>query len=76
MFVLMLFAAAAAESAPAPANPDNVVRCVRENITGTVAQSRRVCHTVGEWRRIRRDSADEARRVVMPEGRPNVSPGG
>lgn len=75
MLALVALAAAAAQPAPA-VDPDSVVRCVRESVTGTLSTSRRVCHTVGEWRKIRRDSNDEARRVVMPEGRPDNSGGG
>lgn len=63
MFALMLFAAAAADAAPAPANPDNVVRCVRENITGSLMSTRRVCHTEREWKQIRADANDEAQRM-------------
>ena len=61
MLALLLTLAAAAPEAAV--DPDNVVRCVRETITGSVAQTRRVCHTVGEWRRIRNDANDEAYRL-------------
>lgn len=77
MFALLAFAAAAAADPATPAvDPDSVVRCVRESVTGSLTTSRRVCHTVGEWRRIRRDANDEARRVIMPEGRPDNTGGG
>lgn len=63
MFSMILaFAAATAASGDA----DAVVRCVREPITGSLSRTRRVCHTVGEWRKIRTDANDEARRTVQP----------
>ena len=61
-----LMALAAATPVAATDNPDAVVRCVREEITGSLVSTRRVCHTVGEWRRIRNDSNDEARRNIQP----------
>jgi hypothetical protein len=60
--------ATATSSAPAVSNSDsdNAVRCVREDVTGSLARTRKVCHTVGEWRRISAASNDEVRRIVQP----------
>ena len=69
MFAILLLAA----TAPAPlVDPDTVVRCVREDVTGSISTTRRVCHTVGEWRRIRSDANDEANRIFRDsQARPN-----
>lgn len=69
MLTIAIVTALSAATPAAAANDDNVVRCKRETITGTLAQTRRICHTVAEWRRINRDSGDEAARVIMPQGR-------
>lgn len=61
-----IIAMAAATPVVATDDPDSVVRCVRESITGSLSTTRRVCHTVGEWRRIRSDANDEARRNAVP----------
>lgn len=55
-------------------DPENVVRCVRETVTGSLSRTRRVCHTVGEWRTINRDASREADRVIMPNGVPTNGP--
>lgn len=62
----LFIALATATPVVASSDPDAVVRCVRESITGSLSTSRRVCHTVGEWRRVRRDANDEARRNIQP----------
>jgi hypothetical protein len=67
MLSLLLIAAAATSTV----NPDNVVRCVREEITGSLARVQRVCHTVREWRDIHDRANDEARRIIRP-GDPNA----
>lgn len=61
-----LIALAAASPVAATNGPDSVVRCVRENVTGSLSTTRRVCHTVGEWRKIRNDANDEVRRTMQP----------
>ena len=73
MFAIMLMAVAF-DASPQTFNPDDVVRCVREEITGSLARTRRACHTVREWRDIHDRAADEARRIIRP-GDPN-GPGG
>lgn len=65
MLLIALMAASAAQVA-ATDNQDNVVRCVRESVTGSLSTSRRVCHTVGEWKKIRSDANDEVRRNMQP----------
>jgi hypothetical protein len=62
MFSLLLIAAAAAPAV----DPDSVVRCVREEITGSIARTQRVCHTVGEWKKINAAANDEAARILQP----------
>jgi hypothetical protein len=66
--VLMLAANATAAPAttPAPADPLEKVKCIREPVTGSLVSTRKVCHTEGEWRRIRNDAESEARRIIQP----------
>jgi hypothetical protein len=33
-------------------------------VLGSLVEKRRVCHTVGEWRRIHRDASLETQRVL------------
>jgi hypothetical protein len=64
-----LLALAAATSTPAfpqTADPLEKVRCVREQVTGSLVQSRKVCHTEREWRRIQNDAQEEGRRIIRP----------
>ncbi len=65
MFVLF-FTAAAAQVATMPADPLDKVRCVREDVTGSLVSKRKTCHTEREWRRIRSDAEGEARRITQP----------
>lgn len=62
----LLMALAAATPVAMTADPDAVVRCVRESVTGSLSTTRRVCHTVGEWKKIRSDANDEVRRNMQP----------
>jgi hypothetical protein len=67
--LVLLLATAAPDAGPAfPAtnDPNEKVRCVREKVTGSLIQSRKVCHTEREWRRIRNDAEGEARRITQP----------
>ena len=66
--ILMAFSSAAASTtAPAtPVDPLDKVRCVRETVTGSLVSSRKVCHTIREWRRISGDAEEEARRITQP----------
>ena len=63
MFALMILAMGV-NAASQSMSSDNVVRCARENITGSLARTRRVCHTVGEWRRIQKAAQVEVDRVI------------
>ena len=62
----LILALASATPVAVMDDPDAVVRCVRESVTGSLSTTRRVCHTVGEWRKIRSDANDEARRNIVP----------
>ena len=62
----LFIALAAATPVATTDDPDAVVRCVRETVTGSLSTTRRVCHTVGEWKKIRSDANDEVRRNMQP----------
>lgn len=64
--VFLIMAAATAQAAPEPANPLDKVRCIREEVTGSLVAKRKVCHTEREWRRIKGDAEGEARRITQP----------
>jgi hypothetical protein len=65
--VLLLLASASATPAfPATTDPLEKVKCVREQVTGSLVSTRKVCHTEREWRRIRNDAESEARRIIKP----------
>ena len=66
--------AALAASTPAAIDPLDKVKCVREEVTGSLVQSKKVCHTEREWRAIRSNAEDEARRITRP-GAPSVPNG-
>lgn len=65
IFFSLLLAAADGGSAAPPAriDPLDVVRCVREDVIGSLAQKRKVCHTLREWEAVRRNGQEEARRI-------------
>lgn len=62
----------AAATAAAPIDPLDKIRCVRQTVTGSLARVEKVCHTEREWRRIRGDAEEEARRMTYP-GNPTPS---
>ena len=64
--------AAAAAATPAAIDPRDQMKCKRESVTGSLTQSRKVCHTEREWRLIRNGAEDEARRITRP-GSPNAA---
>ena len=68
LFILAAAAttATSAPAAPAPVDPLDRVKCVREEITGSLVSSRKVCHTEREWRVIRGTAEQEARRITQP----------
>ncbi len=74
VFALLILTTGAGVASVAT-EPDNMVRCVREDVIGSLVQTRRTCHTVGEWRSLRARADDEARRIIQP-GDPNGYGGG
>lgn len=54
-------------------DPMDKVKCVREAVIGSISKTRRVCHTLREWKSIRQNAEDEARRITQP-GSPNPPP--
>ena len=69
LFLSMLAAAtvaAAAGPVTVPADPLEKVQCVREEVTGSLVVTRKVCHTVREWRNISDNAQNEARRLTQP----------
>ena len=65
--VFLVFATAAAMPAfPETSDPLQKVKCVREQVTGSLVSTRKVCHTEKEWRRIRDDAETETRRITQP----------
>ena len=65
--VFLVFATAAAMPAfPETSDPLQKVKCVREQVTGSLVSTRKVCHTEKEWRRIRDDAQTESRRLMQP----------
>jgi predicted secreted protein len=68
--LVMLSGSPAAVQQPAPAattapvDPDQRVRCKSEEVTGSLAGRRRVCRTVGEWRRIADAAVQGAQQMV------------
>jgi hypothetical protein len=65
--VMMLADAATAATPPAqPMDEGSRVRCVREDVIGSLTQKRRVCHTVREWNAIQGRASDEMHRVIQP----------
>jgi hypothetical protein len=66
---ILLILASATEAAPAaarPVDPLDKVKCVREDVIGSLVQTRKACHTEREWRVIRRNAEEEARRIIRP----------
>ena len=64
--LLFLASATAAPAVPATADPLEKVKCVREQVTGSLVSSRKICHTEREWRRISDDAQNESRRIMQP----------
>ncbi len=70
----LMIATSAATAAAVPttagpsgtADPLDTMKCVRETVTGSVAATRKVCHTLREWQMIRDSAQQEARRIVQP----------
>ena len=69
LLMLMLASGAAdagAASAAKPADPLEKVVCRREQVTGSLFDGPRICHTVREWRRMQNDAQEEAARITKP----------
>ncbi|HTI31298.1 MAG TPA: hypothetical protein VL405_04135 [Sphingomonas sp.] len=72
--VMMLAGAAPATDATSaqPMDPGSRVRCIREEVIGSLTQKRRVCHTVREWDAIQGRATDEMHRIIQP-GQPVIN---
>ena len=64
--ILLIMAATTPPSVPETPDPLDKVRCIREDVTGSLVSKRKVCHTEREWRRIRGNAESEARRIIQP----------
>lgn len=64
--LLFLASATATPAFPETNDPMEKVKCVREQVTGSLVSTRKVCHTEKEWRRIRNDAETETRRIIQP----------
>jgi hypothetical protein len=64
--LLFLASTTATPAFPATTDPMEKVKCVREQVTGSLVSTRKVCHTEKEWRRIRNDAETETRRIIQP----------
>ncbi len=64
--LLVLASATATPAFPETSDPLEKVKCVREQVTGSLVSTRKVCHTEREWRRIRNDAETETRRIIQP----------
>ena len=67
MFLMMLAAATAAPAAT-PADPKSKVRCVREDVSGSLVQKRKVCKTLREWERVREGASEDADSIITRQG--------
>lgn len=64
--LLVLTSVTGTPSSPITSDPLEKVKCVREQVTGSLVSTRKVCHTEREWRRIRNDAETETRRIIQP----------
>ena len=64
--VMMLADATGQTQVQANVDADSRVRCVREDVIGSLTQKRRVCHTIREWNAIQGRATDEMHRVIRP----------
>ena len=71
--LLSLLLASAGTEAAAPkelVDVLDVLKCIREDVIGSLARKRKVCHTLREWEAIRRNAQDESRRITQPGWQP------
>ncbi|WP_415644070.1 hypothetical protein [Sphingomonas antarctica] len=66
MAAMMMLAGAIPVAGAQSMDPDLKVRCVREDVIGSLTQKRRVCHTVREWNDIQGRATDEMHRIIQP----------
>ena len=64
--VMMLADATGQTQVQANVDADSRVRCVREDVIGSLTQKRRVCHTIREWNASQGRATDEMHRVIRP----------
>jgi hypothetical protein len=64
--MMMAGAVPAAATVPQPVDEGSRVRCVREDVIGSLTQKRRVCHTMREWEAIQGRATDEMHRIIQP----------
>lgn len=57
-------AAAAATAKPITVAPEDKVICRREPIIGTLARTRKECHTKAEWERIASETQSKMRKMI------------
>ena len=53
-----------ASTASTPIDPDQKVRCQRQEVTGSLISVKKVCHTAAEWRQMADDATRDATRAV------------
>ena len=68
LFLILTSGAPSAVAAtPAkPSDPLEKVVCRRDQVTGSLFDGPRICHTVREWRRMQNDAQEEAARITKP----------
>lgn len=75
LFVLAVLVSTGIAHADDPAktanDPDKAV-CKRQTVTGSLAQSKRECHTRAEWQQLGEQNREEARRAQQS----GAAPGG
>lgn len=67
--IVILLADVAAPSAEPP-KPEKL-RCISEDVMGSLTQKRRTCHTEKEWKQIRDDSQGELEKIQNSPKTPN-----
>ena len=66
LLTLMALAAAANQ----PDDPRKKIRCVKQEVTGSLLGAKKVCRTVEEWDRLARESEREARDAATSSAPP------
>lgn len=72
MIVTTLLALAAGATATgnesAKSDDANKVRCVRQDVSGSLVQKRKVCHTLREWERLRSSAREQGEQMNNNQG--------